>query len=228
MKKELDEVTKQKLIDIHKKVKEDFSQFPFIKTTDDLFKWREVVKENSTDEHGYYDKSLRNERIEKAIKGNSSLELLYDWSKCYRMIDRTKAALNLTRYELGISDPNYCRIKAAPILHNYLAKQGKANEKNLFCALRIPEIILSNGKLSEQRTINSHEEFERVIVKEEDRQPWPAVLFITLLKAYGIEGKDLIAVGRKVEALGINYINLMQDSCSKTDEEAVVYKYIKR
>ena len=49
-----------------------------------------------------------------------------------------------------------------------------------------------------QRTINTPYEFERAIVKEDESEAWSAPLFLTMLKAYGIEKDDLLIIGRKV------------------------------
>ncbi len=208
-------VNEERINEICKQVANDFRQFPFIRTTEDFFKWREQVKEESN-----YDGKLRNKRIEKAIKDNSSLELLNDWSKCYRMIDRAKANLYMTRANYDILDNDQYRIKAAPILHNYLVQQGKANTTDLFGALK----KLGLNYPSEQRTISTDYEFERCIVKEEDNAPWPAILFVTLLRAYEVEGEDLLAVGRKVEALSNNYIREIANNYSNPAFKSYVYK----
>ena len=89
MRKDISEETKKRLIPIYEQVEEDFSKFPNIKTTEDFFIWREQVKNivedrvKGTDKQNdiNYKKKLRNKIIEDEIKGNSSLELLNDWSK---------------------------------------------------------------------------------------------------------------------------------------------------
>lgn len=207
----------ERINEICRQVENDFKQFPNIKTTEDFFIWREQVKEESNN-----DGKLRNKRIEDAIKGNSSLELLNDWSKCYRMIDRTKAKLYMTRSNYNMLDDNNYRIKATIILHNHLIEKGKANTADLFGALK----RFGLNYPIEQRTISTSYEFERCIVKEEDNAPWPSVLFITLLKAYGIEGEDLLEVGRKVESLGNYYIEEIVKS--HRDPSLKPYVYTKK
>ena len=48
---------------MYEKVENDFKAFPFIQTTEDLFRWREKVKEENGN-HG----NRRNEIIEAAIR----------------------------------------------------------------------------------------------------------------------------------------------------------------
>ena len=214
MRKYISEETKKRLIPIYEQVEEDFSKFPDIKTTEDFFIWREQVKNlvedrvKGTDKQNdtNYKKNLRNKIIEDEIKGNESLELLYDWSKFYRMIDRTKGSIRNLNYQYGIEDNNHV-IKASTILHEYLVSNNKANTSDLFDILQISELNLLVKYPPMQRSISSPYEFERAIVKEDESEAWSAPLFVILLKAYGVEGKDLLAVGRKVEALGKSYIN---------------------
>lgn len=210
-------VNEDRINEICRQVENDFKQFPNIKTTEDFFIWREQVKKESNN-----DGKLRNKQIESEIKGNSSLELLNDWSKCYRMIDRAKAKLYMTRANYNVLDDNNYRIKATIILHNHLIEKGKANRDDLFGALK----RFGLNYPSEQRTISTPYDFERWIFKEEDNAPLPAVLFVTLLKAYGIEGEDLLKVGRKVEALGNYYIEDIVKS--HRDPSLKKYVYTKR
>lgn len=93
----------------------DFEDFPFVQTTEDLFRWREKVKEENGN-----DGNRRNEIIEAAIKGNASLEKLYAWSKFTRMVDRAKADVFMAKEEYHIEDDNAYRIKATWMLHNHL------------------------------------------------------------------------------------------------------------
>ena len=48
--------------------------------------------------------------------------------------------------------------------------------------------------------------FEKAIVKEDENEAWSAPLFVTMLKAYGIEKDDLLIIGRKVIEESKNYI----------------------
>lgn len=44
MRKDINEETKKRLISIYEQVEKDFSKFPYIKTTEDLFIWRDIIK----------------------------------------------------------------------------------------------------------------------------------------------------------------------------------------
>lgn len=230
MRKDISEETKKRLIPIYEQVEEDFSKFPNIKTTEDFFIWREQVKNivedrvKGTDKQNdiNYKKKLRNKIIEDEIKGNSSLELLNDWSKCYRMIDRAKGAIRTFNDHYGIDDKDHV-IKASTILHKHLVSNGKAHTSDLFDILQIRELNLL-VKQPIKRTINTPYEFERAIVKEDESEAWSAPLFVTLLRAYGVEGEDLLTVGRKVEALGKAYINNINNSNVSSKK----YVYTKR
>ncbi len=234
MKIQLDEETKKRLIMMHKQVKEDFKEFPYIKTTEDFFIWREQIKlqvekrikGTKEQNNNEYKKYLRNKIIENEIKGNSSLELLNDWSKCYRMIDRAKASLYMAKAHYGILDSDNRKIKATIILHQHLVKQGKANVDELFGILQSNENDLNlwvNYPLK-QRTINTPYEFEKVIVKEEEYTPWPAILFVTLLKAYGVDGKDLLTVGKTAENLSKSYIREIEYEHKKAFKKYIYNK----
>ena len=209
--KKLDQKTENKLKEMYHQIEEDFKSFPYIVTTEDFFRWREAVKEANGD-----DGELRNEEVERIIRGNHSLELLYDWSKFYRMIDRTKAKVYTTKEEYGIEDPSLYHIKATKVLHEYLVENHKGNTEQLFGIFQIPELNLGTV-YSLKRTINTPYEFERIVVKEEYYEPWQAKLFVTLLRAYEIEGKDLLAVGREVEAIGNNCIQEIEENYANGD-----------
>ena len=68
---------------------------------EDFFIWRSEIKEEiekkvaNTDKQKdeVYKDKLRDEIIEEEIRGNKSLELLYDWSKFYMMVDESKGKL---------------------------------------------------------------------------------------------------------------------------------------
>lgn len=226
MRKKLNEETKQKLITIYNQVENDFKQFPNIKTTEDFFIFREEIKKlvekrvKGTDKENNieYKKALRNKIIEDEIKGNKSLELLYDWSKFYRMISRSKGKLRFINDQYGIEDNDHV-IKATSLLHNHLVEQGKANTKDLFDIFQLREINL--GVRYTLRTINTPYEFERVIVKEDETESWPAPLFIMLLEAYGVTGEDLLEVGREFETLSNKYLEdiKVSDSIGQDDEK---------
>lgn len=146
-----------------------------------------------------------NKIVEEEIEGNDSLELLYAWTKCTRMITGAKAFVRMVNHEYGIEGNDHI-IKATTILHDYLKENGKANTNDLFDILQIRELSLLVKYSSMQRTINTPYEFERAIVKEDESEAWSAPLFVTMLKAYGIEKDDLLVIGRKVIEDSKNYI----------------------
>ena len=213
MRKDITEETKQRLIPIYEQVEKDFKEFPYIKTTEDFFIWRDIIKNGIEEQAIKFQKpcddktkkKLRNKIVEDEIKGNDSLELLYAWSKCTRMITGAKAFVRMVNHEYGIEGNGYV-IKATTILHNYLKENGKANTNDLFDILQIRELSLLVKYSSMQRTINTPYEFERAIVKEDESEAWSAPLFVTMLKAYGIEKDDLLVIGRKVIEDSKNYI----------------------
>lgn len=122
---------------MYQNVVKDFEAFPFIQTTEDLFRWREKVKEENGN-----DGNRRNEIIEAAIKGNASLEKLYAWSKFTRMVDRAKADVFMAKVEYHIEDNNAYRIKAAGMMEDYLKKEKKARPDHLSGIFKIPELSL--------------------------------------------------------------------------------------
>lgn len=213
MRKDINEETKKRLIPIYEQVEKDFSDFPFIKTTEDLFIWRDKVKNmielqlrgTIKQNDSSYKKKLRNNIIEDEIEGNDSLELLYAWTKCSRMITGAKAFVRMVNDEYNIEDNDHV-IKATTILHKHLKENGKANTSDLFDILQIRELSLLVKYPSLQRTINTPYEFERAIVKEDESEAWSAPLFVTMLKAYGVEKDDLLIIGRKVIEESKNYI----------------------
>ena len=213
MRKDITEETKQRLIPIYEQVEKDFSNFPDIKTTEDFFIWRDKVKNmielqlrgTIKQNDSSYKKKLRNNIIEDEIEGNDSLELLYAWTKCTRMITGAKAFVRMVNHEYNIEGNDHV-IKATTILHKHLKENGKANTSDLFDILQIRELSLLVKYPSMQRTINTPYEFERAIVKEDESEAWSAPLFVTMLKAYGVEKDDLLIIGRKVIEESKNYI----------------------
>lgn len=198
--RKLTAVEEQELTKMYKQVQQDFKSFPEIKTTEDLFRWREKVKEENSE-----DGALRNQIIEQEIAGNHSMELLYAWSKFTRMVDRTKANVYMTKLNCDIENPNVYRIKAATMLHSYLNEHQKAHEERLFGIYKVDELKLGIKYPKERRFSNSRE-YVKSLVKEDEQQSWPVVLFVTLMNAYGIEAEDLLTVGRAVEKKGNEYI----------------------
>lgn len=192
----------QELIKMYKKVEEDFEKFPEIKTTEDLFCWRERVKAENN-ENG----KIRNQIVEEKIKGNKSMELLYAWSKFTRMIERTKANVFMTKLSCDIEDGSYqiTVASAANMLHECLASKKKDNPDRLFGMYKIEELSLGI-KFPEERSFHTPQQYEKSLITEDEEKSWPAVLFVALMNAYGIEAEDLLETGRKVEHQGKEYI----------------------
>lgn len=190
----------QELIKMYKKVEEDFEKFPEIKTTEDLFRWREQVKGENQE-----DGELRNRIIEERIKGNDSLELLHAWSQFSCMVQSAKSNVNDKKFEFGIEDRDKYRIKAAGMLHKRLVEKKQAYPERLFGIYQIRELSLGI-RYPIDRTLNTTYEYEKALVKEDEQESWPAVLFVALMKAYGIDSDTLLEVGRAAETMSKEYI----------------------
>lgn len=189
----------QALVKMYKQVEKDFEEFPEIKTTEDLFRWREQVKEENK-ENG----EIRNQIIEEKIKGNKSMELLYAWSKFTRMIDRAKANVFMTKLSCNIDEDSY-QINATNMLHDRLTRKKKDRSDRLFGMYKIEELSLGI-KFPTERSFHTPYEYEKALITEDEKQSWPAVLFVALMNAYGIEEEDLLETGREAERKGKEYI----------------------
>lgn len=229
MRKDINENDKIRLIAIYKEVENDFNNFSIkIESVKDLFSWRSKIKEGiesalaNTDKQKdvAYKNKLRDKIMEDEIKDNNSLKLLYDWSKFYMKVDESKGKLRSFNNQYGLDDNDHV-IKATSLLHNHLVRQGKANTKDLFDIFQIKEINL--GVRYTLRTINTPYEFERIIVKEDETEAWPAPLFIVLLRAYGVTGEDLLEVGKKFEDLSNKYIEDITNNQAINQDEQKVY-----
>lgn len=227
MRKDINENDKNRLIAIYKEVENDFNNFPIqLESVEDFFIWRSEIKETienelkNKDKDEEYKEKLRDKIIEDEIKGNKSLELLYDWSKFYIIVDESKGKLRSINDQYGLDDNDHV-IKATSLLHNHLVGQSKANTKDLFDIFQIREINL--GIRYTLRTINTPYEFERIIVKEDETEAWPAPLFIMLLEAYGVTGEDLLEVGKKFEDLSNKYIEDITNNHAINQDEQKIY-----
>ncbi len=189
----------QVLVKMYKAVEKDFEEFPEIKTTEDLFRWREQVKEENK-ENG----EIRNQIIEEKIKGNKSMELLYAWSKFTRMIDRAKANVFMAKLSCDADEDSY-QINAANMLHERLTRKKKDRTDRLFGMYKIEELSLGI-KFPTERSFHTPYEYEKALITEDEEQSWPVVLFVALMNAYGIEEEDLLETGREAERKGKEYI----------------------
>ena len=226
MRKNITEETKERLISMYYQVEGDFEEFPDIKTTEDFFIWRDNIKKEIQKElkgtgrecDYNYIKQLRNERLEASIENNNSLRFLYAWSKCDRMVVKTKSLVRNINDLYGIEDNNHV-IKATTILHNYLIENGKGNTSDLFDLFQVSELNLGvKYQRPELRTIHTPYELERLIFKQDEEAPWPAPLFVAALRAYGIDEDDLLIVGRKVIEEGKHYIEKINNEYSINGE----------
>lgn len=197
--RELTAKEQKDLVKMYKQVEKDFEEFPEIKTTEDLFRWREQVKEENK-ENG----EIRNQIIEEKIKGNKSMELLYAWSKFTRMIDRAKANVFMTKLSCDAEENSY-QINAANMLHDRLTRKKKDRSDRLFGMYKIEELSLGI-KFPTERSFHTPYEYEKALITEDEEQSWPAVLFVALMNAYGIEEEDLLETGREAERKGKEYI----------------------
>lgn len=218
MRKDVTDEVKMRLIPIYEKVLRDFEEFPYIRTTEDFFIWRDKLKEeiekrvkdSSKHQDQDYKKKLRNRIIEYKIKDNDSLKFLYDWSKCDRMVTSAKASVRTINAQYGIDNNNHI-IKASNILHKYLTENGKINVDDLFNLFQIPELsLLVKYQNWHLKPITTPYEFENLIFKQEEN-PWPADLFVASLMAYGISADDLISIGRRVIASSEEYIEQVRN-----------------
>lgn len=205
----------QALVKMYKQVEKDFEEFPEIKTTEDLFRWREQVKEENK-ENG----EIRNQIIEEKIKGNKSMELLYAWSKFTRMIDRAKANVFMTKLSCDAEENSY-QINAANMLHDRLTRKKKDRSDRLFGMYKIEELSLGI-KFPTERSFHTPYEYEKALITEDEEQSWPAVLFVALMNAYGIEEEDLLETGREAERKGKEYIAdmIVEYEAKKTERTA--------
>lgn len=216
--KKLTQEEEQALVKMYKQVEKDFEQFPEIKTTEDLFRWREQVKEENK-ENG----EIRNQIIEKKIKGNKSMELLYAWSKFTRMIDRAKANVYMTKLGCDAEEDSY-QINAANMLHERLTRKQKDHTDRLFGMYQIKELNLGI-KFPTERSLRTAYEYEKSLVTEDEEQAIPAVLFVALMNAYGIEEEDLLETGREAERQGKEYIADMIVECEAKKNERTTNGY---
>lgn len=132
------------------------------------------------------------------------MELLYAWSKFTRMIDRAKANVFMTKLSCDAEENSY-QINAANMLHDRLTRKKKDRSDRLFGMYKIEELSLGI-KFSTERSFHTPYEYEKALITEDEEQSWPAVLFVALMNAYGIEEEDLLETGREAERKGKEYI----------------------
>lgn len=168
---------------------EDLKNMPeemkHIRTTEDFFAWRDTVKfENGND------KDVRNQIVENLIKGNKSLELLYAWTKFYRVIDKASSDI-------------YPRI----LFYKYAGKSNQLNTQRLFDIIHVHNTERPVGLRQGFRSFNNSYEFVKLMIVDEDYEPWPIDVLIILMKAYGIDSNFLLGFASII------------DECEKEKEE---------
>ena len=68
------------------------------------------------------------------------------------------------------------------------------------------------------RTFNTEYEYAKSLVKEDEQEAWPAVLFVALMNAYGIDNEDLLTVGRQAEELSKRYCEEIESVATSKNE----------
>lgn len=148
-----------------------------IRTTESFFAWRDNVKSQNGN-----DKEIRNEIVENLIRGNKSLELLYDWTKFYRVID--KANLDVSPKSL---------------FYKYAEKSTQLNTQRLFDIIHVHNTRKPIGLRPGFRNFNTPYEFIKLMLVDEDYEPWPIDVLIILMKAYGIDSNFLLGFASVID-----------------------------
>ncbi len=179
----------KELKDIIENTDEDLRNMPkemkHIRTTEDFFAWRDNVKSENGN-----DKEVRNEIVENLIKGNESLELLYAWTKFYRVVDKAS------------SD-----VSPKILFYKYADNSKQLNSQRLFDVIHIHSTKRPVGLRQGFRNFNTPYEFTRLMIVDEDYEPWPIDVLIILMKAYGINSNFLLGFASII------------DECEKEKEE---------
>lgn len=169
----------------------------YVYTTEDFFQWRDTVKKENGE-----NSQKRNQIVEETIKGNQTFELLYDWTKCYRILVQTKAHAN-SQKEILLQSGMYQnkefqaldRLHTMP-LYRYLSKQEGIDIGNLFSMVKVANF---GFRYNDFPSFHTDYEFFKMITHEEIYGPFAIDILVCLLRACNITGKDLIHCGRAVE-----------------------------
>ena len=98
-----------------------------------------------------------------------------------------------------------------------MEKEEKARPDHLSGIFKIPELSLGiRYKL--RRSFNSTYEYAKSLVKEDEQEAWPAVLFVALMNAYGIDNEALLTVGRQAEELSKRYCKEIESVATSKNE----------
>ena len=207
--RKLTAVEEQELIKMYKQVEKDFESFTEIKTTEDLFRWREKVKEENNE-----DGKVRNEIIEQRIKGNQSLELLYAWSKFYRVIDKSRAIVynaqdKFEREHISFNKEIASSFNPVTLSYSFFTKTN-FNKKRLFDIIKIQSVERPIGLRKGFKNFGSEYEFLKYMLLDEENEPWPIDILLILLKAYGIDKSQLKA-----------FTELIEEECLKVTSDII-------
>ena len=197
MKSNLNEAKRQELIEMYNKVEDDLKEWyeKGIFTTENFFAWRDNLKtsnNNSSD--------IRNQKVEEAIKGNPTMELIYDWSKFYRIVNNNRG--NTTKEPEGFTidqDIADCSLIPTHVFYTYLELKHKGNFNNLFELYKIEELGLPLK--NDFRRYNTAYEVINAFFNDEDNEPHSLRYLAVSLNALEITGEDLLTIGRTIEAL---------------------------
>lgn len=189
------------LKEICREVKKDMKNIPeeikWIHTTEDFFHWRDSLKKKNQE-----NSTIRNEIVEKTIKGNKTLELLYDWTKFYRILDISKARVYILKEELRQMEIyeeealEEVKFTSTCPLYRYLSKNADMDIKGLFEMTKVGEF---GFRYNEFPTFHTPYEFFKMTTNEEIYGPFAIDILVCFLRACHINGKDLILCGRMIE-----------------------------
>ena len=168
-----------------------------IHTTEEFFRWRDSVKKENKESS-----KIRNKIVEQSIKGNKTLELLYDWTKFYRILDKARAHVFIEKEEMLHSEmyeEEYIKqinFKSTCPLYNYLSKNADIDINGLF---QMTHVGGFGFRYNEFPTFHTLYEFLKMATHEEIYGPFAIDILVCLLRACNINGQDLILCARVVE-----------------------------
>lgn len=189
------------LKEIYEEVKMDIQnmkeEIKWIHTTEDFFIWRDTIKIENNESS-----LIRNKIVEKTIEENQTLKLLYDWTKCYRILDKARAHIFLFKENLeqtNMYDKNTLEklsFSSTSLLYKYLSINDSIHLANIFPMIKISNFGFRYNEFPPFHTIY---EFLNIIMHEEMYGPFAIDILICLLRACNITGPNLICCGRSIE-----------------------------
>lgn len=190
----------EKFKKIYEEVRNDVQNMPeevkWIHTTEDFFKWRDTIKVENNESS-----LIRNEIVETTIAKNPSLEILYAWTKCYRILDKARAHIFLFKEECKQEDYYEKELEKLSfsstfLLYKYLSKESSIHLADVFQMIKISNLGFRYNEFPPFHTIY---EFLNIIMHEELYGPFAIDILVCLLRACNITGEHLISCGRAVE-----------------------------